>query len=122
MTTIHANTPRDGISRLEVMVSLANCQHAVDLASASRLPAPCTYWCRRPAFSDGSRRVTNITEVTGMEGEVITLQDIFVFEKRGLVSGRASAGPLRGDRHPAEVLRKASCPRASACGLTCSMK
>ena len=58
-------------------------------------------------MSDGSRRVTTITEVTGMEGEIVTLQDIFVFEKRGLGPDGKSHRPLRRHRHPSQVLRKA---------------
>jgi pilus assembly protein CpaF len=83
LTTVHANTPRDAISRLEVMVTLANANiHLAairqQIASAVHVLVQCT------RLSDGTRRVTSITEVTGMEGEIMTLQDVFVFEKRGL--------------------------------------
>jgi pilus assembly protein CpaF len=83
LTTIHANTPRDAISRLEVMVSLANSNMHMaairqQIASAVHLLVQCA------RLSDGTRRVTSITEVMGMEGDIITLQDVFVFEKRGL--------------------------------------
>ena len=83
LTTVHANTPRDAISRLEVMVTLANANmHLMairqQIASAVQILVQCS------RLSDGTRRVTSITEVTGMEGEIVTLQDIFVFEKRGL--------------------------------------
>ncbi|MBS1856498.1 MAG: Flp pilus assembly complex ATPase component TadA [Acidobacteria bacterium] len=83
LTTVHANTPRDAVSRLEVMVTLANANMHLaairqQVASAVHILVQCS------RLSDGSRRVTNITEVTGMEGEIVTLQDIFVFEKRGL--------------------------------------
>src|ERR1039458_4588211 len=83
LTTVHANTPRDAISRLEVMVTLANANMHLaairqQIASAVHLLVQCT------RLSDGTRRVTSITEVTGMEGEIMTLQDIFVFEKRGI--------------------------------------
>jgi pilus assembly protein CpaF len=99
LTTIHANTPRDGISRLEVMVSLAN--SSMQLISIRQQIASAVHLLVQAArLSDGSRRVTNITEVTGMEGEVVTLQDIFVFEKRGLspegrVLGRFAATGIR---------------------------
>ena len=83
LTTVHANTPRDAISRLEVMVTLANANMHLaairqQIASAVHLLVQCT------RLSDGTRRVTSITEVTGMEGDIMTLQDIFVFEKRGI--------------------------------------
>jgi len=99
LTTIHANSPRDAVSRLEVMVSLANSNMQLSsirqqIASAVNLIVQAT------RLSDGSRRVTSITEVTGMEGSVVTLQDIFVFEKRGLtpegkVAGRYAATGIR---------------------------
>lgn len=99
LTTIHANSPRDGISRLEVMVSLAN--SSMQLVSIRQQIASAVHVLVQAArLSDGSRRVVNITEVTGMEGEIVTLQDIFVFEKRGLspdakVLGRFAATGIR---------------------------
>ncbi len=99
LTTIHANTPRDGISRLEVMVSLANAN--MQLISIRQQIAGAVHLLVQAArLSDGSRRVTSLTEVTGMEGEIVTLQDIFVFEKRGLspegkVLGRFAATGIR---------------------------
>jgi len=99
LTTIHANTPRDGISRLEVMVSLAN--SAMQLVSIRQQIASAVHILVQAArLSDGSRRVINVTEVTGMEGEVVTLQDLFVFEKRGMspegrVLGRFAATGIR---------------------------
>ena len=99
LTTIHANSPRDGISRLEVMVSLANSN--MQLVSIRQQIASAVHLLVQAArLSDGSRRVVSLTEVTGMEGEVVTLQDIFVFEKRGLnpdgkVVGRFAATGIR---------------------------
>ena len=99
LTTIHANTPRDGVSRLEVMVSLANA--SMQLISIRQQIASAVHLLIQAArMSDGSRRIVNISEVTGMEGEVVTLQDIFVFEKRGLspegkVLGRFAATGIR---------------------------
>jgi pilus assembly protein CpaF len=83
LTTVHANTPRDAISRLEVMVTLANANmHLTAIRQQISSAVHILLQCSR--LSDGSRRVTNITEVTGMEGDIVTLQDIFVFEKRGV--------------------------------------
>jgi pilus assembly protein CpaF len=99
LTTVHANTPRDAISRLEVMVSLANAN--MQLVSIRHQVASAVHVLVQAArLSDGSRRVMNITEVTGMEGDMITLQDIFVFEKRGVspegkVLGRFCATGIR---------------------------
>ena len=99
LTTIHANTPRDGISRLEVMVSLANANMQL-VSIRQQISAAVHLLVQAARLSDGSRRVMSITEVTGMEGEVVTLQDIFVFEKRGLtpdgkVVGRFAATGIR---------------------------
>jgi pilus assembly protein CpaF len=99
LTTVHANTPRDAVGRLEVMVSLANAN--MQLVSIRQQIASAVHiFVQAARLSDGSRRVTSITEVTGMEGEVVTLQDIFVFEKRGLgpnneVLGRFAATGIR---------------------------
>ena len=99
LTTVHANSPRDAISRLEVMVSLANAN--MQLVSIRQQIASAVHLLVQASrLSDGSRRVVNLTEVTGMEGDVVTLQDIFVFEKRGLnpdgrVVGRFAATGIR---------------------------
>ena len=99
LTTIHANTPRDGVSRLEVMVSLANSNMKLQ-SIRQQIAGAVHLFVQAARLSDGSRRVTSITEVTGMEGEIVTLQDIFVFEKRGLdadgrVIGRFAATGIR---------------------------
>jgi pilus assembly protein CpaF len=99
LTTIHANTPRDAVSRLEVMVSLANSNMKLE-SVRQQISSAVNLFVQAARLSDGSRRVTSITEVTGMEGEVITIQDIFVFEKRGLspegkVLGRFAATGIR---------------------------
>src|SRR5580700_5792533 len=99
LTTVHANSPRDAISRLEVMVSLANAN--MQLVSIRQQIASAVHvLVQASRMSDGTRRVVSLTEVTGMEGEVVTLQDLFVFEKRGVsaegkVIGRFSATGIR---------------------------
>ena len=99
LTTVHANSPRDAISRLEVMVSLANSN--MQLVSIRQQIASAVHLLVQASrFSDGARRVISVTEVTGMEGSMITLQDLFVFEKRGLdsdgnVAGRFAATGIR---------------------------
>ena len=99
LTTVHANSPRDATSRLEVMVSLANSNMQL-VSIRQQIASAVNLLVQASRLSDGSRRVTSITEVTGMEGEVVTLQDIFVFEKRGLtpegtVVGRFAATGIR---------------------------
>jgi pilus assembly protein CpaF len=99
LTTVHANSPRDAISRLEVMVSMANSNMQIN-AIRQQIASAVHMLVQASRFSDGSRRVTSITEVTGMEGQIITLQDLFVFEKRGIdpegrIVGRFAATGIR---------------------------
>jgi len=99
LTTVHANSPRDAISRLEVMVSLANANMQL-VSIRQQIASAVNVLVQAARLSDGSRRVMNITEVTGMEGDMVTLQDIFVFEKRGVsaegkVLGRFCATGIR---------------------------
>jgi len=99
LTTVHANSPRDAISRLEVMVSMANSNMQIN-SIRQQIASAVHMLVQASRFSDGSRRVTSITEVTGMEGSIITLQDLFVFEKRGIdaegrVIGRFAATGIR---------------------------
>ena len=94
LTTIHANTPRDGLGRLEVMVGMANANMGIrsvrqQIASAVNL------FVQVSRFSDGTRRITHITEVCGLEQEVITLQDIFLFEKTGITESGRVTGRFR---------------------------
>ena len=99
LTTIHANSPRDALYRLDTMVAMSNLnipEKAVrqQTASAINLVIQVT------RLSDGTRKVTSISELTGMEGEMITMQDIFVFERSGLrrdgkVCGRFRATGVR---------------------------
>ena len=111
LTTIHANTPRDGLGRLEVMVGMANANMGLrsirqQVASAVNL------FVQVARFSDGSRRVTHITEVVGMEQDIITLQDIFLFEKTGIVESGRVLGRFR-----ATGIRPRFCERLKACGI-----
>ena len=83
LTTVHANTPRDALSRVENMVLMAGLDLPAkaireQVASAINLIVHLT------RMRDGSRRVTNVTEIVGMESQVVTMQDIFVFQARGL--------------------------------------
>ena len=82
MTTAHANTPRDCIARLEVMTLMAG----LDLplrAIREQIASAVHMIVQQSRFPDGSRKVTHITEVTGMEGEIVQLQDIFLFKQDG---------------------------------------
>src|SRR5438094_7314282 len=83
LTTIHANSPRDAIGRLEVMVGMANANMGVH-SIRQQVSSALDLFVQIARFSDGTRRVTHVTECAGMEGEHVTTQDIFVLEKTGL--------------------------------------
>ena len=85
LTTIHSNSPRDAISRLEVMVSMANSNIGIR-SIRQQVSSAVDLFVHLARLSDGSRRVTHITECVGMEGDQVTLQDIFVFERTGLTA------------------------------------
>jgi pilus assembly protein CpaF len=94
LTTIHSNSPRDAISRLEVMVSMANSNIGIR-SIRQQVSSAVDLFVHLARLSDGSRRVTHITECVGMEGDQVTLQDIFVFEKTGLTSDLRVRGRFR---------------------------
>ena len=99
LTTIHANTPRDALYRLDTMVAMANL-NLPDKAIRHQIASAIDLIVQVARMSDGTRRVTQISEITGMEGDVITMQDIFVFERTGLnaegkVVGRFKATGIR---------------------------
>ncbi|MDQ6666188.1 MAG: CpaF family protein [Acidobacteriota bacterium] len=99
LTTIHANNPRDAISRLEVMVGMANVNIGVR-SIRQQVSSAIDLFIQISRFSDGTRKITYLTECVGMEGEQVTTQDIFVFERSGLnaegrVTGRFRATGIR---------------------------
>ncbi len=82
LTTIHANTPRDALSRLETMVSVANL-NLPDKAIRQQIASAFEVVVQVNRLPDGSRKVTSICEITGMEGQTVTMQDLFLFERHG---------------------------------------
>jgi len=82
LTTIHANTPRDALSRLETMVSMANL-NLPDRAIRQQIASAFEVVVQVSRLPDGSRKVTSISEITGMEGQTVTMQDLFLFERHG---------------------------------------
>ncbi len=83
MTTIHANSARDGISRLENMVAMAGIEMPLR-AVRSQIASAVNLIVQASRLQDGSRRMVSITEITGMEGDIITMQEVFRFERTGL--------------------------------------
>jgi pilus assembly protein CpaF len=94
MTTLHANTPRDAISRIETMVLMAGMDLPVR-AIREQIAAAVNVIVQQSRLKDGSRKITNITEVQGMEGDVVVLQDVFLFEQTGLDERGKIIGQLR---------------------------
>ena len=94
LTTVHANTPRDALTRIETMIAMG----AINLpekAMRQQIASAIQLVVQQTRLADGSRKVTTISEITGMEGDVITMQDIFVFEKVGLTKEGRVAGRFR---------------------------
>ena len=83
ITTVHANSPRDAISRIETMSLMANL-HLPEMALRQQIASAIQVIVQVSRMSDGTRRVTHISEITGASDQVISMQDIFRFEKRGL--------------------------------------
>jgi pilus assembly protein CpaF len=99
LTTIHANTPRDALYRLDTMVAMANL-NIPDRAVRNQIASAVNLIVQVSRMSDGTRKVTSIAEITGMEQDVITMQEIFRFERTGLtregkVTGRFRATGIR---------------------------
>jgi pilus assembly protein CpaF len=113
MTTVHANSPRDSLARIETMVLMAGMELPVR-AIREQTAAAIDIIIHQTRLKDGSRRVTHITEVTGMEGDVITLQDIFVFDFR---AGVDEFGRYRGSLQPTG-LRPMFLDRLAEMGVT----
>src|ERR1700691_5716974 len=83
LTTVHANSPRDALARLETMIAMASF-NIPDTAIRRQISSALDVVVQVSRLSDGTRKVVNIAEITGMEGDVFMMQDIFVFRKRGI--------------------------------------
>jgi len=93
MTTAHSNGPRDTLSRLETMTMMAGMELPVR-AIRDQIASAIDLIVHQERMRDGSRKIVNITEVSGMEGDVITMTDIFLFEQSGYENGKV-VGRLR---------------------------
>jgi pilus assembly protein CpaF len=83
LTTVHANTPRDALARLETMIQMTGMRLS-DRAMRQQVASALDLVIQAARLSDGTRRITSISEITGMEGETITMQEIFHFERKGV--------------------------------------
>jgi pilus assembly protein CpaF len=111
LTTLHANTPRDATARLETMAMMAGLEMPL-LAIRRQIAAAINLVVHLTRLQDGSRKMTHITEVSGMEGDVITLSDIFKFEQTGI----SPDGKVQGQLRPTG-LRPLFTPRLEVAGF-----
>ncbi len=98
MTTLHANSPRDATSRLETMVMMAGLELPL-LAIRRQIAAAINLVVHQSRLTDGTRKTTQITEISGMEGDVITMTDIFKFQQTGIDKN----GKIMGDLQPTGI-------------------
>jgi len=111
LTTIHANSPRDALHRLDTMVAMGNL-NIPDRAVRQQVASAIHVVIQLTRMSDGTRKVTAISEITGMEEDAITMQDIFVFDRQGL----APNGKVRGVFRATGIRPKCS-QVIAACGI-----
>jgi pilus assembly protein CpaF len=111
LTTVHANTPRDALARLETMIQMTGMRLS-DRAMRQQVAAAINLVVQVARLSDGTRRVTAISEITGMEGETITMQEIFQYERTGI----DAQGQVIGRFRPTGI-RPRFAERLKSCGL-----
>jgi len=111
LTTLHANSPRDALSRLETMVSMGSAQIR-EKAMRQQIASAIDLVIQLARLSDGKRKVMAVAEVTGMEGEIVTMQDLFIFDREGVDDDGNVLGRFR-----ATGIRPAFADRLQAYGL-----
>jgi pilus assembly protein CpaF len=111
LTTVHANSPRDALTRVETMISMGSV-NLPERAMRHQIASALQIVIQQSRMSDGTRKVTSISEITGMEGDVITMQEIFCFEKLGVTPEGKVIGRFR-----ATGVRPKVCERLKASGV-----
>jgi pilus assembly protein CpaF len=114
LTTVHANSPRDAISRLETLVLMAGMDLPLKVVR-QQISSAVDLIIQQTRLKDGSRKVTAITEVVGMEGDTVVLTDIFKFEQTGVGENNKILGELK-----ATGIRPLFSPRVEASGFKLS--
>jgi pilus assembly protein CpaF len=94
LTTVHANTSRDALARLETMIQMTGMRLS-DRAMRQQIASALNLVIQVARLSDGTRRIIAISEITGMEGETITMQDVFIFERKGIDKDGRVVGRFR---------------------------
>jgi pilus assembly protein CpaF len=111
LTTVHANSPRDALSRLETMISMANL-NLPERALRQQIASAMDVIIQASRLSDGTRKIMSISEVVGMEGDIVTMQDVFVFERIGI----GEKGKVLGRFRPTGIRPKFA-ERLKYCGI-----
>jgi pilus assembly protein CpaF len=111
LTTVHANSPRDALARIETMIAMG-ATNLPEKAMRQQIASAINIVVQQTRLSDGSRKVTSVSEITGMEGDIITMQEIFVFEKMGVTQDGKVIGRFR-----ATGVRPKCCERLKASGI-----
>jgi pilus assembly protein CpaF len=101
LTTIHANSPRDAIARLETMVAMSDL-NIPERAIRNQIAAAIDVVVQVSRLSDGTRKIISVAEITGMEGDIVTMQEIFVYRKRGI----RETGEVQGEFVPTGIRPK----------------
>jgi pilus assembly protein CpaF len=115
LTTIHANSPRDALYRLDTMIAMANL-NIPDRAVRQQVASAVNLVIQVTRLTDGTRRVTSIAEITGMEQDVIAMHEIFLFEQNGINEQGKVVGRFR-----ATGIRPKSADRIAAAGYSLPM-
>ena len=111
LTTVHANTPRDALTRIETMIAMG-ATRLPERGMRQQISSAIQIVVQQTRLSDGSRKVTSISEITGMEGDIVTMQEIFLFEKMGITQDGKVIGRFR-----ATGVRPRVCERLKASGI-----
>ena len=111
LTTVHANSPRDALSRIETMIAMG-ATNLPERAMRQQISSAIQLVVQQSRLSDGSRKITSVSEITGMEGDIITMQEIFTFEKLGVTQEGKVVGRFR-----ATGVRPKCCERLLASGI-----
>ncbi len=111
LTTVHANSPRDALARIETMIAMG-ATNLPERAMRQQISSAIQLVVQQTRLSDGTRKVTSISEITGMEGDIITMQEIFVFEKMGVTQDGKVIGRFR-----ATGVRPKLCEKLRASGI-----
>jgi pilus assembly protein CpaF len=111
LTTVHANSARDALARIETMIAMG-ATNLPERAMRQQIASAIQIVVQQSRMSDGTRKITSISEITGMEGDIVTMQEIFLFERTGITQEGKVLGRFR-----ATGVRPKICERLRASGV-----